>query len=164
MVKKAGFKPVQTKEPYPMLGGTVLFLGDIPRRTDFEKGFPIAHRLEDGKEVPDPIEDDTSIVMNLWGKGLIILSGCAHAGIINTVQYALEVTGESRVYAIMGGFHLSGPFFEQIIDRTATELQKFDPVYVIPTHCTGRKAVMEIEKKMPAQFILNMAGTKLTFA
>ena len=164
MIRRAGFEPVETQTPYPMLDGTVLFLGDIPRRTDFEKGFPIAHRLEEGSEAPDPIEDDTSIVMNLQGKGLIILSGCAHAGIINTVQYALEVTGQSRVYAIMGGFHLSGPFFEHIIDRTADELQKFDPVYVIPTHCTGRKAVMEIEKKMPAQFILNMAGTKLTFA
>jgi len=64
----------------------------------------------------------------------------------------------------MGGFHLSGPLFEPIIDRTAEELQKFAPAYVIPTHCTGRKAIMEMEKKMPQQFILNMAGTKLTFA
>lgn len=164
MIIQAGFDPVETKSPYPMLGDTVLFLGGIPRRTDFEKGFPIAHRLENGEEVPDPIEDDTSIVMNLWGKGLVILSGCAHAGIINTLQYAIDVTGVNQVYAVMGGFHLSGPFFEPIIDRTTSELQKFDPVYVIPTHCTGRKAIMEIEKKMPAQFILNMAGTKLTFA
>lgn len=164
MVKNAGFDPVETEKPYLLLDSTVLFLGGIPRRTEFEKGFPIAHRLEEGKEIWDAIEDDTSVVMHLQGKGLVILSGCAHAGIINTVQYAQEATGVAQVHAVMGGFHLSGPFFEPIIDRTAQELQKLNPAYVIPTHCTGRKAIMEIEKKMPAQFILNMAGTKLTFA
>jgi 7,8-dihydropterin-6-yl-methyl-4-(beta-D-ribofuranosyl)aminobenzene 5'-phosphate synthase len=101
--------------------------------------------------------------MNLKEKGLVILSGCAHAGIINTVQYAIEVTGIDKIHAVMGGFHLSGPFFETIIDRTTQELQNLHPTFVIPTHCTGRKAIMAIEKQMPNQFILNMAGTKLTF-
>jgi 7,8-dihydropterin-6-yl-methyl-4-(beta-D-ribofuranosyl)aminobenzene 5'-phosphate synthase len=101
--------------------------------------------------------------MNLKDKGLVILSGCAHAGIVNTVRYAIHTTGIDRIHAIMGGFHLSGPFFEPLIDETTRELQKMNPTYIIPTHCTGRKAIMEIEKKMPEQFILNMAGTKLTF-
>ncbi|HAR49589.1 MAG TPA: MBL fold metallo-hydrolase, partial [Smithella sp.] len=96
-------------------------------------------------------------------KGLLILSGCAHSGIINTIHYAMKVTGIDKIHLVIGGFHLSGPFFEPIIDRTTQELQKLNPSYVIPTHCTGRKAIMEIEKKMPDQFILNMAGTKLTF-
>ena len=146
-----------------MLDGNVLFLGGIPHTTDFEKGWPLPHYQKDGKESWDPIEDDSSIVMNLKDKGLVILSGCAHAGIVNTVRYAIETTGIDRIHAIMGGFHLSGPFFEPLIDETARELQKMHPTYVIPTHCTGRKAIMEIEKKMPEQFILNMAGTKLTF-
>lgn len=63
----------------------------------------------------------------------------------------------------MGGFHLSGPFFEPIIDRTTQEFKKIDPTYIIPTHCTGREAIMEMEKQMPDKFILNMAGKKLTF-
>ena len=163
MIQEAGFSVVEAETPYLMLDDSILFLGGIPHRTDFEKGFPIAHRLEEGKEIWDAIEDDTSVVMNLKNKGLVILSGCAHAGIVNTVQYAIEVTGVTQVHAIMGGFHLSGPFFEPIIGRTAEALQKFQPAYVIPTHCTGRKAILEIEKKMPDQFILNMAGTKLTF-
>jgi len=161
---KAGLKLVETSAPYRMLGDQVLFLGEIPRINSFEKGLPVAHRLEDGVETWDPIEDDTALVINVKDKGLVILSGCAHSGIINTVHYAKKVTGIDKVYAVMGGFHLSGPLFEPIIDQTTQALKEIDPVYVIPTHCTGRKAIMHIEKEMPEQFILNMSGTRLTFA
>ena len=163
MVKQAGLSVVETEKPYLLLNDTILFLGEIPRSTDFEQGWPLPHCQKDGKEVWDAIEDDTSIVMNLKDKGLVILSGCAHAGIVNTVHYAMDVTGIDKIHAVMGGFHLSGPFFEPIIDRTTQELQNIHPAYVIPTHCTGRKAIMAMEKQMPDQFILNMAGTKLTF-
>ena len=164
MVKQAGLSVVESDKPYPLLNNTALFLGEIPKQTDFEKGWPIVHCQKDGKEVWDAIEDDTSIVMNLKDKGLVILSGCAHAGIVNTVRCAMAVTGIDKVHVIMGGFHLSGPFFEPIIDRTTEELKKIHPAFIIPTHCTGRKAIMAMEKQMPEQFILNMAGTKLTFA
>jgi 7,8-dihydropterin-6-yl-methyl-4-(beta-D-ribofuranosyl)aminobenzene 5'-phosphate synthase len=164
MVKKAGLSVVESEKPYPLLNNTVLFLGEIPKQTDFEKGFPIAHCQKEGKEVWDAIEDDTSIVMNLQDKGLVILSGCAHAGIVNTVRYAMTVTGIDKIHVIMGGFHLSGPFFEPIINRTTEEIKNIHPNFIIPTHCTGRKAIMAMEKQMPEQFILNMAGTKLIFA
>jgi len=163
-LEQAGFQIRETKNPFPLLDGDILFLGEIPRRTDFEKGMAAAHFLENGVEKWDPIEDDTSIVMNLKGKGLIVLSGCAHSGIVNTVRYAQEVTGIEKIHAVMGGFHLSGPAFEPIIGRTTEELKKFHPTYVIPVHCTGRKAIMHMEKEMPTQFLLNMSGTKLTFA
>jgi 7,8-dihydropterin-6-yl-methyl-4-(beta-D-ribofuranosyl)aminobenzene 5'-phosphate synthase len=164
MVKKAGLSVVESEKPYPLLNNTVLFLGEIPKQTDFEKGFPIAHCQIEGKEVWDAIEDDTSVVMNLQDKGLVILSGCAHAGIVNTVRYAMTVTGIDKIHVVMGGFHLSGPFFEPIIDLTTEEIKNIHPNFIIPTHCTGRKAIMAMEKQMPEQFILNMAGTKLTFA
>lgn len=163
MVKQAGLSVIETEKPYPMLDNTIIFLGEIPHATDFEKGWPLPHCQKDGKEVLDAIEDDTSIVMNLKDKGLVIVSGCAHAGIVNTVRHAMAVTGIDKVHAVMGGFHLSGPFFESIIDRTTEELKKIHPAFIIPTHCTGRKAIMAMEKQMPDQFILNMAGTKLTF-
>ncbi len=163
-IATSGLKLVESITPYPLLEEAVLYLGEIPRKTDFEKGFPIAHYQEDGKEKWDPIEDDTSIVMHLKNKGMVVLSGCAHAGIVNTVQYAREVSGIDKVHVIMGGFHLSGKLFEGIIGRTIEELKKLDPDYLIPCHCTGRKAIMEIEKAMPDKFILNMAGTRMTFA
>ena len=163
-LEKLEIRVVETREPQLMLDGDVLFLGEIERATDFEKGYPIARLLEDGREKFDAIEDDTSIVMNVRGKGLVILSGCAHSGIINTVHHATTVTGIKQVHAIMGGFHLSGPLFESIIEKTIEELHKINPSYIIPTHCTGRKAVMQIKEEMPDQFILNMSGTKLTFS
>jgi 7,8-dihydropterin-6-yl-methyl-4-(beta-D-ribofuranosyl)aminobenzene 5'-phosphate synthase len=155
---------VETKEPRLMLGRDVLFLGEVPRRTDFEMGLPTAFYEENGVEKKDDIEDDTSLVMNLRGKGLIVLSGCAHSGIINTVRRAQEVTGIETVYAIMGGFHLGIPSAEPTIGRTIDAFLKIDPRYIVPTHCTGRRSIQKIEAAMPDRFILNMSGTRLTFA
>jgi 7,8-dihydropterin-6-yl-methyl-4-(beta-D-ribofuranosyl)aminobenzene 5'-phosphate synthase len=162
-VEASGFKITQAKEPLLLLDGDILFLGEIPRRTSFEKGLPYAFYEEKGQQTWDPTEDDTAVVMNLGSKGLVVLSGCAHSGIINTVKYAREITGINAVHVIMGGFHLTGPAFEPIIDDTVESLQQIGPEYVIPTHCTGRKAILAIEKAMPSQFLMNMSGTKLTF-
>jgi len=163
-VQEAGIDLVETIEPYPLLDGDLLFLGEIPRETAFEKGMPNAYYEQDGEERFDAIEDDTAVVMNLKGKGLVVLSGCAHAGIINTVNHARKVTGVDSIHAVMGGFHLTGRHFEPFIKPTAEAFKQLDPNYVIPTHCTGRNAINYIEKEMPEQFLLNMAGTKLTFA
>ena len=118
---------------------------------------------DEGEEKWDPIEDDTAIVANVKGKGLVILSGCAHAGIINTVRYAQEVTGVDQLYVVMGGFHLTGKDFESTIEPTVEALKDLNPNYVVPTHCTGRKAIAHIEKEMPEKFLLNMSGTKMVF-
>ncbi len=158
-----GLRVVATREPLPLLGGDALFLGEIPRTTPFEKGMPHAFFLQDGKEARDPIEEDSSIAMRLRGKGLIVLSGCAHSGIVNTVRHAMAVTGVPRVHAVMGGFHLSGPAFEAVIAPTAEALKAIGPDYVIPCHCTGRKAILRLEQDMPGRFVLNMSGTTLTF-
>lgn len=162
-VEAAGFFAVESEKPYMLLDDTVLFLGEIPRRTSFEKGMRGAYRQEQGDEIKDAIEDDTSVVMNLKGKGLVILSGCAHSGIINTMLRAKEVTGVEKYHAVMGGFHLTGKTSASVIEHTIEEMQKLNPHYVIPTHCTGRKAVAEMEGRMPRKFLLNMPGTKLTF-
>jgi 7,8-dihydropterin-6-yl-methyl-4-(beta-D-ribofuranosyl)aminobenzene 5'-phosphate synthase len=164
LAEEAGTNIVETKEPRLMLGGNVLFLGEIPRRVQFEKGLPTAFYEENGVEKKDEIEDDTSVVMNLRGRGLIVLSGCAHSGIVNTVRYAREVTGIDRVYAVMGGFHLGIPSAVATINQTLDAFREIDPRYIIPTHCTGRGSIRKIEEAMPDRFILNMSGTRLTFA
>ena len=118
----------------------------------------------DGDEIPDPFHDDTGVAFHVRGKGLVVLSGCAHAGIVNTVKHAQAVTGVDDVHAVMGGFHLSGTDFDSVVAPTTENLKAIDPDYIVPTHCTGRAVSIYIEKEMPEQFILNMSGTKLTFA
>jgi 7,8-dihydropterin-6-yl-methyl-4-(beta-D-ribofuranosyl)aminobenzene 5'-phosphate synthase len=163
-VKDAGFSTVETKEPYGLLDGSIIYLGEIPRTTDYEKGVPNFFYRQDDQEKWDDLADDTAIVMNVRGKGLVVISGCAHAGIVNTVLYARRVTGIDAVLAVMGGFHLSGADMEPIVEKTTEALKQFNPTYVIPTHCTGRYAAGIMEKAMPDRFILNMTGTKLTFS
>jgi 7,8-dihydropterin-6-yl-methyl-4-(beta-D-ribofuranosyl)aminobenzene 5'-phosphate synthase len=154
---------VESRDPRLLLNGLVLFLGEIPRRTEFEKGFPRMFYDDNGQEKWDPLEDDTAVVANVRGKGLFVLSGCAHSGIINTVRYAREVTGIERVFVVMGGFHLTGKDFKPTIAPTIDALKNLRPEYIVPTHCTGRKAAMDIEMEMPAEFLLNMSGTKMIF-
>lgn len=163
-LQEAGVTVSASGEPRLLLDGSVLYLGEIPKKTDFEKGFPRMFYEDRGQEKWDPIEDDTAIVAHVKGQGLVILSGCAHSGIINTARYAREVTGVDRVHVVMGGFHLTGADFEPVIEPTIEGLKDLAPRYVIPTHCTGRKAIMQIEKEMPGQFLLNMSGTKMVFA
>jgi len=105
---------VRTKQPHLVAGDTVLVTGEIPRKTNFEKGFPQHRVFVDGEWQPDPhIWDDRAIVINVKHKGLVVISGCAHSGIVNTTLYAKQITGANDVFAIMGGFHLAGKEFEQ---------------------------------------------------
>ncbi|MEW6265869.1 MAG: MBL fold metallo-hydrolase [Thermodesulfobacteriota bacterium] len=164
MVQAAGLKLVETDKPYPLLDGGVLFLGEVARVTPFEKGTPYIFYQEAGREKWDPIEDDTGIVMNLKGKGLVVLSGCAHSGIVNTVKHARSVTGINQVHCVMGGFHLTGPELAAVVGPTTEALKDINPDYIVPTHCTGRQPALVMEKEMPEKFLLNMSGTKMTFS
>ena len=78
----------------------------------------------------------------------MVITGCGHSGIINILKYAKELTGEDRIYAVIGGMHLTGGIFEPIIPRTIDELQRLKPRFLIPCHCSGLKAVNEIVRKM----------------
>ena len=162
-LETTGVRVVPSPTPRPMLGDTLLFLGEVPRRTEFEKGMLKARYEEGGTEKFDPMEDDSAVVAHVKGKGLVVLSGCSHSGIVNTVSYARQVTGVDAVFAVMGGFHLTGADFEPIIGRTTEALKALNPRFIVPTHCTGRKACMHIEREMPDQFLLNMSGTKMVF-
>lgn len=161
--KAAGFKIIASEGACFLPGTDVLFLGQIPRTTDFEKGMPNMLYRDGDKLVQDTFEDDSSLVLHLKNKGLIVLSGCAHSGIINTVHYAMDVTGISDVHVVMGGFHLSGKGNEELVASTVGAMLDIDPDYIIPTHCTGREATALFEQAMPDKFILNMSGTRLTF-
>ncbi|HKZ24546.1 MAG TPA: MBL fold metallo-hydrolase, partial [Acidimicrobiia bacterium] len=93
-------------------------------------------------------------------KGLVVLTGCGHAGIVNIVRYAKKLTGVDTVYAVIGGFHLTGGLFEPIIPQTVAALAKFSPRVVVPAHCTGWKATQRIAAVLADAFLPGSVGTR----
>jgi 7,8-dihydropterin-6-yl-methyl-4-(beta-D-ribofuranosyl)aminobenzene 5'-phosphate synthase len=152
---------IESKTPVCLADDMVMVTGEVERTTPFEKGMPNALMEQNGELVHDPIMDDQSIAMKLKGKGLVVVSGCAHAGIINTLMFAQKTTGEQKVHAVLGGFHLSGPFFEKFHDPTVDAFKKIDPDVLMPMHCTGWKAIQRFQKEFPESFVLNSVGSKV---
>jgi len=155
---------IESKTPVFLVDDMIMVTGEVERTTSFEKGMPNTIMEENGELVQDPIVDDQAIVMKLKGKGLVVVSGCAHSGIINTLMFAQKATGEQKIHAVLGGFHLSGPFFEKFHDPTVEAIKKFDPEVLMPMHCTGLKAIQRFQKEFPDSFILNSVGSRVMLA
>jgi 7,8-dihydropterin-6-yl-methyl-4-(beta-D-ribofuranosyl)aminobenzene 5'-phosphate synthase len=150
---------VNTKQPYLIGDGAILVTGEIPRETSFEKGFLQHRTLRDGIWQPDPlILDDRAVVFNVKGEGLVVISGCAHAGIINTISYAQRISGITKAYAVMGGFHLAGKENESRIGQTVKELGQISPKLIVPSHCTGWRGMCAVAEALPEAFIWNSVG------
>ncbi|MCH8007408.1 MAG: MBL fold metallo-hydrolase, partial [Chloroflexi bacterium] len=157
----AGFEIIEQRQPSFLFQNSLLITGEVDRTTEFEKGFPVHQALRDGEWQPDPlILDDQALIANVRDKGLVILTGCGHSGIVNIVRYAKKLTGVDKVYAVLGGFHLSGPVFEPIIPATCEALAAFAPEVVVPAHCTGWRAVHALAATLPDAFIQNSVGTR----
>jgi 7,8-dihydropterin-6-yl-methyl-4-(beta-D-ribofuranosyl)aminobenzene 5'-phosphate synthase len=103
-------------------------------------------------------------VAHVRGRGLVILTGCGHSAIVNILRYGRKLTGESRIHAILGGFHLSGPIFEKMIAPTCEAPDEFSPDYLVPSHCTGWRATHALAARFPDAFIQNSVGTRFEFA
>jgi 7,8-dihydropterin-6-yl-methyl-4-(beta-D-ribofuranosyl)aminobenzene 5'-phosphate synthase len=162
-LKAAGADLQLHTEPSTLATGHLLVTGEVERTTSFEKGMPGMEAFADGRWAPDPINDDQAIVINVKDKGLVIISGCAHAGIINTVKYAQKITGIDHIHAVLGGFHLTGPLFKPVIQPTVDAMNQIDPDWVVPMHCTGWNAINQFTEAMPGKCILNTVGTTYTF-
>ncbi len=165
LLTNAGYEIIEKHSASLQIKDRVLITGEIPRTNNFEKGFPNHYsEIEEGKMEADPlIKDDQAIILTVKDKGLVVITGCGHAGIINTLNYAKELTGEDRILAVLGGMHLSGGIFEPIIPTTLQQLEKLKPKFVVPCHCSGLKAMTEIARKMPLAFIQNSVGTTYAF-
>jgi len=124
-----------------MITEGILTTGEIERITPYEKpqGF---WTVENERFIEDTMQDDQALIINFVDKGLVIISGCAHAGIINTVRHAQKLTGVKRIHAVIGGFHLSDSK-EEIIKATMNDLTEINPAFIYPCHCTGSKAVRQ---------------------
>lgn len=130
----AKFNLIAAKEPFKITD-KILFAGEIPRITDFESNHT-SFFFEDGS--PDFVTDDSAMILILTG-GMFVVTGCGHAGIVNTIEHARKITGISKIYGVIGGFHLKEK------DRQTTETIKYlkstGAEYVLPSHCTELPAL-----------------------
>jgi 7,8-dihydropterin-6-yl-methyl-4-(beta-D-ribofuranosyl)aminobenzene 5'-phosphate synthase len=147
-----------------LLDSTVLVSGQVERHTAFERGFPIHYAQTEAGWEPDPmIWDDQNLIVNLRGKGLVIVSGCSHAGAVNVLRNAQRLTGQKRVAGFIGGLHLTGGIFEPIIEPTVDALAAADIDRLLPAHCTGWKADHQLARALPKAFVQPAVGTVVTF-
>ncbi len=137
--------PVFASDPVKIANG-ITTTGEVPRISAFEtvRGFWTVHNQ---RFIEDKMIDEQSLIIDIEGKGLVVVAGCAHAGIINTIKHAQKIAENNRVHAVLGGFHLINADANRI-QATVDELQKLDPEFVGPCHCTGKKAA----KKMAEAF------------
>jgi 7,8-dihydropterin-6-yl-methyl-4-(beta-D-ribofuranosyl)aminobenzene 5'-phosphate synthase len=161
---REGWQVVEERGPSMLLGGSILVTGQIDRVTDFEKGFPLQHaETDDGWEPDTWIWDDQAIVINVRGKGLVVLSSCSHSGIINVLHHVRKVTGVDKIHGLIGGLHLTGGLFESILPNTIQELVAISPDLIVPGHCTGWKATHKVGQDLPDAFTASNVGTTFTF-
>jgi len=155
--ESAGGQIVTLEAPRQVSPGCIV-TGSIPRTNDFELPPKDYYYRENDAFHPETLPDDQAVVVVVKDKGLVVVSGCAHAGIVNTVHYAQEITGEERVWAIVGGFHL-GPASGECVEATIAGLKAAGPVLVAAGHCTGFEALCAFARAMPDQFVPNVVGT-----
>jgi 7,8-dihydropterin-6-yl-methyl-4-(beta-D-ribofuranosyl)aminobenzene 5'-phosphate synthase len=150
---------IETAGPTLLEGNSLLVSGEVARTTSFELGLPGAEaKLDDQWQVESLCRDDQSVAVNLRGKGLVVVAGCAHAGIVNTIKHLQAITGIERVYAVIGGLHLQNP---AAVAPTVAAIKEMAPQWVVPTHCTGFAGILEFVRVMPDAFVQNTVGTTI---
>jgi 7,8-dihydropterin-6-yl-methyl-4-(beta-D-ribofuranosyl)aminobenzene 5'-phosphate synthase len=156
-----GLEVIERRQPSLLVDGSVLITGEVDRTTDFELGMPPAHQAWTGTDwEPDPLVlDDQALVVHLRGRGLVVLTGCGHAGAVNIVRQAQRLTGIPTLHALLGGLHLSGRAFAPVIVPTIEALTAERPGLVVPAHCTGRRAEQALASALPDAFVAGSSGS-----
>jgi 7,8-dihydropterin-6-yl-methyl-4-(beta-D-ribofuranosyl)aminobenzene 5'-phosphate synthase len=146
-----------SSEPLEIVPG-LWFSGTIPRNTGFEKGDTgLVVSDEAGCDCPDCIPDDTALYCS-GAKGLIVISGCAHSGFVNTVNYGMELTGRTTLAGWIGGTHL-GPVAATQREQSLAYIEKANPGFIAANHCTGFTMMAALQEKLKERFIPAFVGT-----
>ncbi len=159
----AGGSPRSTIQPVLIAGDTILRTGEIPRKTKYEKGVPNHQAFVDGEWIDDSKVIDDNCVVIRTKRGLIIVTGCAHAGVINSVNEAIRLTGVNKVHAIIGGFHLGGKRNKSRVERTIKDLLAISPAMIVPCHCTGAFAQHLMANAFPRAYVTGSVGNLYRF-
>jgi 7,8-dihydropterin-6-yl-methyl-4-(beta-D-ribofuranosyl)aminobenzene 5'-phosphate synthase len=164
-LKQKGANVICADEARLLLDNLFYLSGEIPRVTNYEKGFPgHVHQLPSGEWQDDQwIMDERFLVVNVRDKGLIVFSACSHAGIINVLRHAQELFPDVPIHAVMGGFHLSGHSVEKIIPQTVSDMKQFNLEMIIPAHCTGWRAVNALGNTFDDKVVPSAVGRIYSF-
>lgn len=159
-----GAEPVVTDAPSTALDGLFYVSGEIPRVTPYERGLPgqVCRDSAEGEWRSDELlMDERFLAVRLKGKGIIVFSACSHAGVVNVLHAARAAFPDEPLYAVMGGFHLSGEN-EKIIPETVRDIGNFDLPLIIPAHCTGWRAVNALERAYGERVVPAAVGKLFT--
>lgn len=159
-IKAQGAEFIST-DGFTEIGPGVFVTGQIPRKNDYEDVGGSFYVYAGEQLVPDAITDDMSMVIN-HPEGLIIISGCAHAGIINTITYAQEKTGQKQVLAFIGGTHLIGAS-EDRMNRTVEALQAMELGKLVACHCTGFDALVKLRNALGDKLVKGETAMNFQF-
>ncbi len=176
-----GLKVALAKQP-TVIAGHAATTGQIERVTDFEKP-PAAGRLvagpmdsacsathfgstqvavKPGELVFDTFQGEHATVYMVKDRGLVVITSCGHAGVINSVRQAQKSTGVQKVHAVVGGFHLA-PAPDEIVAKTVEAFKTINPDYIIPMHCTGVNTIMAVHQALPKKLVMPSTGTRVIF-
>ena len=150
-------------EQYVEIEDGIFLTGEVPRETPFEGG-DMANRfvqLDGDKVIPDIIQDDQSMAIHTE-KGLMIVLGCAHAGIINTLNHIIKKSGADKIYGIVGGTHI-GFSGEVQLSESIKALKSYNIQHLVPSHCTGLAAITRIKQEFEAIFQFSHVGFSIEF-
>ena len=169
------------KQP-TVVAGHAFTTGQIPRLTDFEKP-PAAAQLvagpmdsvcspthfgvsqvavNPGELVPDNFQGEHATCYHVKDRGLVVITSCGHAGVINSVRQAQQASGVTKVHAIVGGFHLA-PAPDEVVDKTMQAFKAIDADWIIPSHCTGLNTIIAVHREMPKKLVMPSTGTRVIF-
>lgn len=158
-IEGVGFVVVEDRQPSLVLDDLLLVTGEIDRTTDFETGMPPSHETwcDGAWKTDQAVRDDQALVAHVRDKGLVVLTGCGHAGIVNIVRHVIRLTRIDRVHAVLGGFHLrEGP----AVAATVAALVSMQPNVVVPAHCTSGTAQQAMAVGLPEAYCPNALGTR----
>jgi len=165
-ITSAGALVTKNPEAHTVLSNQFLISGYIPRTTPYETGLQNGARFDPSTEKWEPdaeMADERFLVCNLKGKGLVLLTGCSHSGVVNAARAAVDMfEGKIPLHAVMGGFHLSSSSDAQV-KETVKDLQALNPKILLPGHCSGWKVKFEIEREMPGRLVPCTVGSKFVF-
>lgn len=160
-IERAGGEVVFSAEPTEIVPG-VWTTGQIERAALFETVFPLSEGerliiMVDGEEVDDRVLDDQALWMHVDKLGAFVITGCAHAGLVNTLLHVQKIGQFGQIHGLVGGTHLVGRS-EEYFQRTIKELRRFGLGLISPCHCTGFKATAKLWHAFPQAFVLNFSG------